>query len=242
MPIIAPPAKRHVTLGEIVPRYLAAREKELRPKTLSEVTRYLEKAWVPLLGNDDHGHTVKLLILTGQRRTEIGDLAWPEIDNPRRQIELPEHRTKSGRPHIVPLSDEALVILDRLACRLGRDLAFGVRAAGFGSWSKSKAGLDARIAEARGKRERPMSAWTLHDLRRSLVTHISEHGFAPPHVVEAIVNHISGAKAGVAGIYNRANYLPEKRRARELWGAHVAALVVGRNTNVVSLGVKQGAR
>ena len=83
-----------------------------------------------------------------------------------------------------------------------------------------------------------MPGWTIHDLRRSFVTHVSEHGFAPPHVVEAIVNHISGAKAGVAGVYNRAAYLAEKRQALELWGAHCAALVGGTTSNVVSMRMK----
>jgi hypothetical protein len=123
---------------------------------------------------------------------------------------------------------------------LGRHLIFGRGAGGFGGWSKSKAELDARIAKARARavhkpKGKPMPGWTLHDLRRSFVTHISEHGFAQPHVVEAIVNHISGAKAGVAGVYNRASYLAEKRQSLELWGAHITALVVGRESNVVTM-------
>ena len=68
----------------------------------------------------------------------------------------------------------------------------------------------------------------MHDIRRSFVTLVSEHGFAQPHVIEAIVNHISGAKAGVAGVYNKATYLNERRRALDLWGQHIAALVAGR--------------
>src|SRR5262245_36582895 len=69
-----------------------------------------------------------------------------------------------------------------------------------------------------------MPHWTIHDLRRSVVTHISELGYAQPHVVEAIVNHISGSKAGVAGVYNRAQYLPEKREALARWGAYLTEL------------------
>lgn len=84
-----------------------------------------------------------------------------------------------------------------------------------------------------------MKPWTLHDLRRSFVTLVSEHGFAQPHVVEAIVNHVSGSKAGVAGVYNRAAYLNEKRQALEVWGAHIAALVSGRRSKVVPLSVRQ---
>jgi hypothetical protein len=80
-----------------------------------------------------------------------------------------------------------------------------------------------------------MAAWTLHDLRRSFVTLVSEHGFAQPHVVEAIVNHVSGYKGGIAGVYNRAAYAAEKRQALELWGAHVAALVAGEMNKIVPL-------
>jgi hypothetical protein len=80
-----------------------------------------------------------------------------------------------------------------------------------------------------------MAPWTLHDLRRTVVTIINERGLAQPHVVEAIVNHASGYKGGVAGIYNRAAYAAEKRQALELWGAHVAALVEGRKSKVVPI-------
>ena len=190
-------------------------------------------------GADDHSQIVKLLILTGQRRTEIGDLAWTEIDEHKRQIQLPEHRTKNGRQHLIPLGDHALAIFKNIPRREGRDTVFGASAGGFGGWSKAKTGLDRRIADATGKHANRMPAWTLHDLRRSFVTHVSEHGFAAPHVVEAIVNHVSGAKAGVAGVYNRASYLTEKRRALELWGSHVTALVEGRTRNVVSLSKAQ---
>jgi integrase len=122
----------------------------------------------------------------------------------------------------VPLADEALALLPEK--NEVRDLIFGLGAGGFGGWSKAKAELVERIAKARPKAggKEAMPAWTLHDLRRSFVTHISERGIAQPHIVEAIVNHISGAKAGVAGVYNRASYLSEKRQALELWGAHVA--------------------
>jgi integrase len=184
-------------------------------------------------GADDHGAIVKLLILTGQRRSEIGDLRWTEIDISKRQFELAGHRTKNGRPHLVPLNDEARGLIERLPRRQGRDLVFGAGTGGFGGWSKAKADLDQRIASA-DKDKNPIAAWTLHDLRRTFVTHVSEHGIAAPHVVEAIVNHVSGSKAGVAGVYNRATYLSEKRRALDLWGTRVAALIDGRPSNVMT--------
>ena len=138
---------------------------------------------------------------------------------------MPAGRTKNHRAHVVPLSDEALALLPQR--RDGRELMFGHREGGFSGWSKAKAELDDRIAAARklaGERK-PMPPWVLHDLRRSFVTHVSEHNFAQPHVVEAIVNHVSGHRAGVAGVYNRAAYAAEKRQALEAWGKRVAEIV-----------------
>jgi integrase len=200
----------------------------------------LVEVWKACL-DDDHGCIVRLLILTGQRRTEIGDLEWPELNLAERQIDLPDTRTKNGRPHIVLLSDEAHAIIKAIPRREGRDLVFGRGAGGFSAWSKAKAELDARIAMARaqaahqGAQVRRMPAWTLHDLRRSFVTHLNERKLAPPHVIEAIVNHISGHLAGVAGVYNKALYLAERRQALELWGAHITALVGGRSSKIVPL-------
>ena len=203
----------------------------------------LVEVWNACL-DDDHGRIVRLLILTGQRRAEMGDLGWSEIRLEKRQIELPERRTKNGRAHVVPLSHEALTILEGIAATDGRDLVFGLGAGGFSGWSKAKSELNERIAKARrqGGVKKAMPGWTIHDLRRSFVTHVSEHGFAPPHVVEAIVNHISGAKAGVAGVYNRAAYLTEKRQALELWSTHVVALVTGSENNIVQLQRTKAAR
>jgi integrase len=172
--------------------------------------------------------------LTGQRRSEIGDLRWSEIDLAKRQVELPGTRTKNGRPHLVPLPQAACATLANAPRRHDRDFVFGIGAGGFSGWSKSKADLDRRIAAA-AKDANPMAPWTLHDLRRTFATHVSEHALAPPHVVEAIVNHISGAKAAEAGVYNRATYLSEKRRALDLWGAHLAALLARRPSNIVTL-------
>jgi len=177
--------------------------------------------------NDDYGRVIKILALTGQRRQEIGDLAWHEVDVDGCQIELPADRTKNHRPHVVPLSAEALALLPPQ--RDDRDLVFGRGQRGFSGWSKAKLELDARIAAARRSAgvKKPMPTWRLRDIRRSFVTHINERGFAPPHVVEAIVNHISGHLAGVAGTYNKALYLVERRQALERWGQHVAAVVAG---------------
>ena len=80
--------------------------------------------------------------------------------------------------------------------------------------------------------------WRLHDIRRTVATRMADLG-VQPHVIEAVLNHISGHKAGVAGVYNRATYAAEKRQALDLWGAHVADLAEGRESNIVPL---RGAR
>jgi len=167
----------------------------------------------------DFGAIVWLLALTGCRRQEIGGLEWSEINWDKRQLDLPGHKVKNGKPHIVPLSEPALAILKGFMHEgwEGRRYVFDA-GAGFASrwWGKDQ--LDKRIEARLGK---PLPHWILHDLRRSFVTHISELGYAPPHVIESLVNHVSGSKAGVAGVYNRAVYLPERRKALEDWGRHL---------------------
>ena len=196
-----------------------ARERVLTEPELAEVWQACE--------DDDYGKIVRLLILTGQRRAEIGDLAWPEIDLDKRRIELPASRTKNGRPHLVPLTDQSAAILEGITASEDRDLVFGRGAGGFSGWSKAKAELDERIARARVKAaiKKPMPPWVLHDLRRSFVTHLNENKFAPPHVIEAIVNHVSGHLAGVAGVYNKAAYMAERRGALDMWASLMASLV-----------------
>jgi integrase len=174
-----------------------------------------------------YGTIVRLLILTGQRRNEIGGLRWPEIDLGGRLIKLPAERTKNGRPHDVPLSDPAWELLRAMPHRIGpHDTVFSTAKTGFTDHSRAKHALDARL--------RPMAPWVLHDLRRSVATHMAEIGIAP-HIIEAILNHVSGHKAGVAGVYNRAVYEREKRMALDLWGAHIMALAEGWAASVVPL-------
>jgi len=210
-----------------------ARDRVLTESELVEVWHACE--------DDDYGGIVRLLILTGQRKTEIGDLIWPEVQKDRRQIDLPARRTKNHRAHLVPLSDQALAILEGIKQRKGRDLVFGRRTGGFSGWSKAKAELNSRIAAARAEVgiKKAMPPWRIHDLRRSFITHVNERGFAQPHVVEAIVNHISGHLAGVAGTYNRAQYLAERRQALDAWGLHIKSLVDSTASKIVPFRKRQ---
>jgi integrase len=196
-----------------------------RARVLSETE--LAEIW-RACREDNHGHICRLLILLGQRKTEIADLAWDEIDRDRALITLSAMRVKNRREHLIPLGTEALAIIESIPARLGRDLLFGEGERGFSGWSACKKRLDGRLSAGRAKGGKPpMQSWVLHDIRRSVVTHLAEGGFAQPHVIESIVNHQSGHKGGIAGVYNRSEYASEKRAALEAWGRRVAVLAGG---------------
>jgi integrase len=180
------------------------------------------------LGSDDYSVIVRLLILTGQRRDEIGSLCWSEVTDD--QIVLPPQRTKNKRGHRIPIVPAVRAILDSRE-RNGAFVFGRHPAKPFSGWGVSKAGLDQRIRAA-GHR---LELWRLHDLRRSLSTTMHEQLGVPPHVVEAVLNHVSGHKAGVAGVYNRASYDREARIALTRWADHVLAVVEGHERKVVSL-------
>jgi integrase len=170
--------------------------------------------------DDDYGRIVRLLILTGQRREEVGGVTGSEIDFARARWILPRERTKNGLPHEVPLSGAAIAILRAAPYSSSRDQLFGEGRGSFQGWSKAKTALDRRI-RANGLSIMP---WRLHDLRRTTATRMAELGILP-HVVEAVLNHISGHRAGVAGVYNRALYSDEKRTALNTWAAFVSSIV-----------------
>jgi integrase len=193
-----------------------SRERVLTPKEIG-------KLWTTLVAGQ-HVHfvdIVHLLLLTGQRRNEIGGLRVSEIDFDNRCLRLPPERTKNKREHIVPLSKPALSILRRalvdVTAEGSLDRSYDARVfAGF-SWSIEKAKLDAGLGPA---------PWRIHDIRRSVATHMAEIGVLP-HIVEAILNHVSGHKAGVAGTYNRAKYLDEARDALDRWAKWIEANAEG---------------
>jgi integrase len=195
-----------------------ARERVLTESELREVSLALSQ--------NQFGDIVRLLILTAQRREEIGGLRSEEIDFERGLIALPPERTKNKRLHELPLSSQAQAILKRQPRNKGRDFVFGIGKGGFSGWSDSKERLDKVILDKRGRRAKSMPDWRLHDLRRTAATGMAELG-VQPHIIEAILNHQSGHRAGVAGIYNRAKYAGEMREALQRWADHVEALIVG---------------
>jgi integrase len=199
-----------------------ATEGGARSRVLSD--HELGAIWRMLDDNSDYSAILTLLLLSGARREEVGALRWAEIDWANAMIMLPPARTKNRREHIVPLSPPALAILAARRPAAGeREFVFGRRdGRGFKSWSVAKDALDARLAAAR----RAIDDWHLHDFRRSLSTFLHEHN-VPPHVVEQLLGHVGGDKVGVAGTYNRAVYLSERRRALGLWANHVLGLASG---------------
>ena len=212
-----------------------------RDRVLTDVE--LREIW-DALQDDQYGAIVRLLILTGQRRDEIGSLREAEVDFDRGMLKLPPERTKNNRPHEVPLSGLARTILQEQPRHAGRSLIFGEGEGAFQGWGRAKRALDSRILAARKapareagmdlRKVKPMPAWRLHDLRRTVATRMADLG-VQPHVIEAVLNHVSGHKAGVAGVYNRSTYKAEKAAALGLWAEHVTALVVGHSSNVVPL-------
>jgi integrase len=182
---------------------------------------------------DQFGDIVRLLILSGQRRDEIGGLRWREIDFSRNVIVLPPVRTKNKREHTIPLSPLARAILERQPRRknadsVPRDLVFGHGQGGFSGWSDCKVALDERVLAARqtsDPKAKPLPNWRLHDLRRTAATVMADRLGVLPHVIEAVLNHVSGHRAGVAGVYNRAIYEAEMREALGLWAERVQAIV-----------------
>jgi integrase len=195
---------------------------EARSRVLND--EELREVWLAA-GDDEYGAIVKLLVLTGCRREEIASLRWPEIVDG--TISLPPERTKNKRPHVIPLAPAGLAILRGRMRRLGRDLVFGQGSGGFANWVPAKKALEVRVLAARRDadvRAKPMTPWRLHDVRRTVATRMADIGVAP-HVVEAVLNHHSGSRGGIAGVYNRSLYAAEVRDALERWSAHVQALV-----------------
>ena len=199
-----------------------SRDRVLTPAELRLIWNNLE--------DNEYGSIVKLLALTAQRVAEIGALHWSEIGAD--QILLPAERTKNHRPHVIPLSAPAAAIIAKQPRREGCDTLFG-RKHGFNNWHFWKERLDKTITQANGGT--PLPRWTTHDLRRSCATMMADDLGIQPHIIEAILNHVSGHKAGVAGIYNRASYLREKTTALNLWADRLLAIVEGRDSNVVAM-------
>src|SRR5262249_29443757 len=181
-----------------------------RDRVLSKV----ELAQVLAALNADPGpfsDIVRCLLLTGARRNEIGGLLCSEIDWERNLITLPAARVKNNRSHALPMSTQVRAVLERQPRK--NEFVWGCA---WSSWSEPKVKLDRRL--------NGMAPWTLHDLRRSAATIMADRLNVMPHIIEAVLNHYSGHRAGVAGIYQRARYQDQMREALQTWGTYVERL------------------
>jgi integrase len=183
-----------------------------RDRTLTDAE--IKAVWNAADGEDDYSRIVRLCLLTGCRRDEIGGLRREEIEEDR--LVIGAKRMKGGIVHEVP-------ILPMIAAALPSkpnttmEYVFGRRGMGFSGWSKGKKALDARIARAGVK----MSPWGLHDLRRTFSTRLHDAGIEAI-VIEALLAH---KQQGVAAVYNRASFWRAKRAALEQWHSMLSAIL-----------------
>lgn len=203
--------------GMEVPQKVQSRDRVLDASELSAVWRASSRAgrlFSPI---------VRLLILTGQRRQEVTEMRWEELSRTKRIWMLPLERSKNREGHSVPLTDLAISLLDSVARsekwpRSGLVFATSGGKA-FAMHSKGKDRLDRMIAE---DGEPFTTAWRLHDLRRTLATGMQQLGVRF-EVTEAILNHLSGSRSGIAGIYQRHHWTDEKREALNSWDCYIQA-------------------
>lgn len=171
------------------------------------------------------GPIVRLLITTGQRREEVCGMHWQELDRKERLWALPSQRTKNNEPNRIPLNQLAISELDDLAGgekwpRKGRVFATA-SGASFTGYHKGKVKLDSVIEEREGE---PLPPWRLHDLRRTLATNFQRLGVRF-EVTEAVLNHVSGSRAGVAGVYQRHDWREEKVKALDDWNEYLIRIL-----------------
>jgi integrase len=179
-------------------------------------------------GDDDGGKIVRLLALTGCRRSEIGGIAWSWFAPDMSSFTIPASRSKNKRPHTLPVMPMMRQIIETVPHVAGRDQMFGVRhALGFSLWNESKRALDNRLGDS------VQPSWHLHDIRRTVATRLGDLG-VQPHVIEALLNHQSGSKRGVAGTYNKSPYANEMRNALATWHDRVRSLIDGGERKVVT--------
>jgi len=188
-----------------------------RERTLSDDE--LQMVW-RACQDDDFGRIIKLLVLTGCRRSEIGSLCWNELDIDTGMMTVPGGRTKNHRTLELTLPGVAADILRSIAARPGQDFLFGSGSGGYKSWDSGMEALNKRISAA-GK---PLENWSLHDVRRTVRSGMGKLGIAP-HVAERVIGH---AARGVEATYDRYSYAPQIKAALAAWADHVVELVEGR--------------
>ena len=193
-----------------------------RDRVLSDAE--LAAIWKAANGPGSFDAIVRMLILTGQRRGEVAGMAWDELDDDLSAWTIPASRAKNGAAHVVPLSLQAQEFLRATPRQEGSRFVFPGFRGPFNGFGKAKAALDARSGVA---------AWRLHDLRRTVATGLQRLAVRL-EVTEAVLNHVSGSRAGIVGVYQRYDYADEKRAALAAWGERVVAIVEDREPAVAA--------
>jgi integrase len=174
------------------------------------------------------GPALQLLILTGQRLGEVAGMRWDELDTAARLWSLPKERVKNARSHTVPLSPQALAIIEGMPRIENCPYVFTANdRTAVSGFSKIKRRLDSRLPAN-------MAPWRLHDIRRSTATGLARIG-TDVAIIERVLNHAGGVFRGVVGTYQRHGFDDERRVALERWGRHVETLAAGEGSNVVEL-------
>lgn len=193
----------HPLLGIRLPMREHSRDRVLSPDEIQRLVQACRSQPYPF------GPYTLMLLITAQRRGEVANMRWSEIDYDALTWEIPASRSKNGKPHLVPLSPLAVTILKEMPRFVDSDLVFTTT--GYSPISGITKMLQRQQEASRTK------DWRLHDLRRTAATEMAKMSI-PPHVVEKILNHISGTISGVAAVYNRYGYDAEKRDALDRWG------------------------
>ncbi len=169
---------------------------------------------------------VRVLLLTLQRRDEVAGLVWDELTPDLKTWTLPAGRSKNGKGHVVHVADPARAIIADLRRIQGCPFVFPATSGKpVSAFSAIKRALDAAVEierTAAGVEPALLPGWTMHDFRRAGVTTLAGMGF-PPHVCDRLLNHVSGTINGVAAVYQRAEFLAERKAALEAWAKHVLA-------------------
>jgi integrase len=178
----------------------------------------LREVWQATAAPGSLNSIVRLLMLTGQRLSEVAELPWSELSGDLSTWTLPPGRAKNGVAHTIPLSPQARAIIEAAPRYAGNLLVFPGARGALNSWGRAKDRLH---------RDSGTSGWTLHDLRRTVATNMQKLGVRL-EVAEAILNHVGGSRAGIVGVYQRHTWDDEKRAALNAWADRLEAIVEGR--------------
>jgi integrase len=184
-----------------------------RDRTLTDAE--LKAIWAATAGCGDYDRIVRLALLSGCRREEIGGLRWEEICE--EWLLIGAMRMKGGMPHEVPFLPMIAAALPERP-KKAEGCVFGRRGTGFSGWSKCRKALDTKLTETGAT----IAPWTLHDLRRTFSTRLHDAG-VEPIIVEALLAH---KQQGVAGVYNRASFREAKRAALTRWHDILSAILM----------------